>query len=83
MAKVLPSLAKTIQLIGSLARLRKGVTGFGGFGDDLSVFGIVDNEDVGDGYKEEIAFGIEGAAVDDVGVGRFGFGLGKEKGTIC
>lgn len=51
------------------------ITGFGGLGDNLSVFGIVDNEDIGDGYEKEGSFGVEGTAVDDVGVGGFWFGL--------
>ena len=76
MAKVLPSLAKAIQLIGSLAEdILKKFTCFGGFGDDLSVFCIVHYQDVRYGNKEESTIGVKGATVDDVRVGRFWFGL--------
>lgn len=76
MAKVLPSLAKAMQLIGSLAEdITRKITCFCGFGDDLSVFSIVHDQDVRDGNKEESAIWVKGTAVDDVGIGGLGFGL--------
>jgi hypothetical protein len=47
-----------------------------GFGDDLSVFRVVDDEDVSDDHEEQRAVSVKGAGIDDVGVRRLWLWLG-------
>jgi len=50
-------------------------TSTGGFCDYLTSLRVIDDQDIRDGDEEETAICVEGATVDDVGVGRFRFGL--------
>jgi hypothetical protein len=82
-AKVFPSLAKAMALMGSLAKDKNMYTCTGGLGDNLSVLRVVDHEDVGNDNEEERAVSVESARVDYVGIRRLGFGLNQKESTIC
>ena len=72
-----------MQLIGSLAKLIQAYTCSGGFGDDLASIGVIDNQYFRNGDEEESSISIVGATEDDIGIGRFRFGLNRRKDTIC
>lgn len=82
-AKVFPSLAKAMALMGSLAKNKNMGTCPGGLGDNLSVLRVVDDEDVCDDNEEKRAVSVESAGVDHVGIWRLWFGLNEKESTIC